>query len=281
MGVVRLRSSLSVSIAIHMALVLVWIAVLEKRPADVPKNITFLEIEQEPKNPRDDRANRRIVKTTPGEKVDVPAPNAFFGKRTQVVDRETVGERQNTFGAESNRKTQRFRQERLAEKMEKRELSRLGVAIIPDDKKVAHMQETDDRPWQVGETLSQEYVKGLKKSDRTALNTKEYVFYGYFERIRQRLDLAWTRALRDQLGKLYRGGRRLASDIDHTTRLLVTLDTGGDIIRVQVIEESGTRDLDDAAIKAFNKAGPFPNPPKGIVDAQGRVEIRWDFVLKT
>ena len=40
-------------------------------------------------------------------------------------------------------------------------------------------------------------------------------------------------------------------------------------------------DLDSAAVKALNRAGPYPNPPKGLLDANGNAQIRWDFVLKT
>ena len=33
-------------------------------------------------------------------------------------------------------------------------------------------------------------------------------------------------------------------------------------------------------MEAFQQAGPFPNPPKGMLDADGFVRIRWDFILK-
>ncbi len=69
--------------------------------------------------------------------------------------------------------------------------------------------------------------------------------------------------------------------MDYTTKLLVTLDHDGQIVKVQIMSQSGTRDLDDAAIKAFNDAGPFPNPPKGLVNNQGTIQVRWDFVLRT
>ena len=38
---------------------------------------------------------------------------------------------------------------------------------------------------------------------------------------------------------------------------------------------------DQYSVDAFQKAGPFPNPPKGIVEDDGFVRIRWDFILKT
>jgi protein TonB len=80
---------------------------------------------------------------------------------------------------------------------------------------------------------------------------------------------------------MYRAGRQLASDQDHITRTRVMLDARGHVLRVELIEPSGVVHLDDAAVEAFNKAGPFPNPPKGLISADGSVEILWDFVLKS
>ena len=51
-------------------------------------------------------------------------------------------------------------------------------------------------------------------------------------------------------------------------------------MKVQVLEDSGLRDLDEAAVDAFREAAPFPNPPQGIVEKDGTVKIRWDFVLE-
>jgi protein TonB len=49
---------------------------------------------------------------------------------------------------------------------------------------------------------------------------------------------------------------------------------------VQVVSDSGVRDLDQAAVEAFQEAAPFPNPPSGIVDSDGTIKIRWDFILE-
>ena len=78
-----------------------------------------------------------------------------------------------------------------------------------------------------------------------------------------------------------RSGRKLASEKNYITRLVVVLDRHGKIKAVKVLEESGARDLDDAAVDAFNRAGPFPNPPKGLVEKDGLIKIRWDFILQS
>jgi protein TonB len=69
--------------------------------------------------------------------------------------------------------------------------------------------------------------------------------------------------------------------MDHRTEIMVVLDPNGKIVQVEVIGESGTQSLDTAAVEAFNRAGPFPNPPRGLVGSDGRVRIKWEFILKT
>ena len=126
-----------------------------------------------------------------------------------------------------------------------------------------------------------QYIKGLKEGETSALNTKEFVFFSYFERVRRQLDQTWQPMVRSQIERIYKGGRHLATQTDFTTRTMITINSRGDIVRVQLLQESGALDLDDAAINALNKAGPYPNPPKGLLDADGKAQIRWDFVLKT
>ena len=75
-------------------------------------------------------------------------------------------------------------------------------------------------------------------------------------------------------------GRSIASDSNHITSLEIFLDEKGEIVDVSVNSPSGVRELDNAAIKTFNQAGPFPNPPKGMLK-QGKAKIKWSFVVNT
>ena len=78
----------------------------------------------------------------------------------------------------------------------------------------------------------------------------------------------------------YRQGRTIASAKDRVTQVLVTLNPEGELVKVEVLTQSGVMDLDSAAVEAFRQAAPFPNPPKGMVEADGTIKIRWDFVLE-
>lgn len=126
-----------------------------------------------------------------------------------------------------------------------------------------------------------DYLKDVDVGLETMLNTREFKYYSYYTRIRKQLSQHWEGKVRDRLSKLFKEGRApAATNKDRITKLMITLNDKGTLVRVQVLSDSGVKDLDDAAIDAFRSAAPFPNPPKGIVEQDGTVKIRWDFVLE-
>lgn len=294
MGVTRLRSTISVSLGLHVLFALLCALLISQRAAHLPPSITrWIEVEALPPSQLKSRENRetRVVQTTKAQKSEQAAPDAFLGEQTQTVDRQTVSRTQTVQSGSAKMAKPSQEQAKSQSQKESRtaavpvpSLGSLAAPILPKfSARTEQQQLANDR---VADEFGaagapSDYIQGMKESDHTALNTREFQFFGYFQRIRQRLDLAWGSVLKEHLIKFYRSGRRLASEMDHTTRVLVTMDQQGEITQVQVIQDSGTFELDDAAVKAFNRAGPFPNPPKGIVDASGKIQIRWDFVLKT
>lgn len=127
-----------------------------------------------------------------------------------------------------------------------------------------------------------DYIKDIDVGLETVLNTREFKYYSYYNRIRKQLAQHWEGRVRDKLSRLFKEGRApAATNRDRITKLMIVLNDKGTLVRVQVLSDSGVRDLDDAAIEAFRAAAPFPNPPKGIVEGDGTVKIRWDFVLET
>ncbi len=137
---------------------------------------------------------------------------------------------------------------------------------------------TGDGGSQVSQTL--DYIKNLDPGLETLLSTKEFVYYTYYARIRRQLNQYWGAKVREKLTHLYQQGRTIASSEDKVTKLLITLDKQGKLVKAQVIGDSGVHDLDEAAVEAFRAAAPFPNPPPGIVDPDGDIKIRWDFILE-
>lgn len=125
-----------------------------------------------------------------------------------------------------------------------------------------------------------DYMPDVNKGMQTLLSTREFVYYSYYSRIKEALRQHWEPTVREKVKIIYRQGRSIASVNDRVTQVLVTLSPTGELIKVEVLTHSGVEDLDAAAMEAFKDAAPFPNPPKGMVEADGTIKIRWDFVLE-
>lgn len=125
-------------------------------------------------------------------------------------------------------------------------------------------------------------IEGLDTSLKTALNTREYKYYGYYQRIKTQLNQYWQPSVKNKVSRLLTQGRTIATeDSNKITKLIIVLNDEGTLVKVQVLSESGVRDLDEAAVEAFRQAAPFPNPPKGLIETDGTIKIRWDFVVES
>lgn len=263
----KLQQPVVISLTIHALLVLCFLAInlYQRQSQNEVVEVQWLE-------PKESK-NRAIVKSDRGEEVTTPDQNAFLGEKNRHVNRQTVSKNTSL-------------NERATTKPK---LANLGVSLVPKSNTgIAKPGDQFKQNYsQFNQAIQEErpaggdFVKGFEEAAETALNTKEFVFYGYFQRIRQQLDQAWQPVLRKQIEGLFRRGRRLASEMEYLTRTVVVLNSRGEVVEVKVLEESGTRALDEAAVKAFNNAGPFPNPPGGLADSSGKIQIRWDFLLRT
>jgi len=133
-----------------------------------------------------------------------------------------------------------------------------------------------------GRTVSStnDHLEDVPLGDLTHLNTVEYKFYGYYHRIKQKLEGFWGRSVQEKAEALASEGRAIASEDEHITALRIVMNSSGEIVDVVVLGSSGVKELDDAAIESFNAAGPFPNPPKDLI-VDGRVTIEWGFVVNS
>ncbi len=120
----------------------------------------------------------------------------------------------------------------------------------------------------------------VQTGDRTVLSAREFRFYSYYHRIKETLRQYWKPNVERKLAMLWAKGARM-QETEVVTQVLVMLDEHGQVSKITRVTGSGFMELDEAAMDAFRQAAPFPNPPAGMVDPDGLVRIRWDFVLKT
>ena len=122
-----------------------------------------------------------------------------------------------------------------------------------------------------------DHLKDLDEGDGTYLSTREWKYASFFNRVKQSVSQEWSPTdqlrLRDPTGQIY-GGR------DRYTILTVTLDGTGRLKDAFVDKSSGLDFLDLEAVKAFERAQPFPNPPPGILATDQTVRFQFGFFLE-
>ncbi len=208
---------------------------------------------------------------------DTPENSKYLSQFNQRVVEETKAK---TTGAFQNDPAPQAQSQvpRQTKKSPRGELPKLKDLTPQWD--FAKAQNSDPSSTQGLGAQSDDHLKDVKDGPQTLLSTREFLYYSYYTRIKQRIRQFWEPGVRDKVKILYRSGRSIASAQDKITQLVVTLDASGQLVEISVITQSGVEDLDEAAIEAFRAAAPFPNPPKGMVEKDGRIRIRWDFILE-
>ncbi len=241
-----------------------------------------------------DNKKKQVVNSEESKIKKIPEDTKFLGKKSQVHDRQTKAKIVKSFneGGRGIEKALKGKKSQQASKPKKVSKAKSKMPTLSDLNAVQDLQmkkytkpsqsaaqgHKNGNEQKEGLASNNDYLEEVPLGDFTKLNTTEFKFYGFYFRIRQQLEQHWGSLLQDKAKILYKKRRRIASDAKITS-LKVTIDSKGNIVGVHLKSTSGVQELDDAAIESFNKAGPFPNPPKGML-VNGRAIIEWGFVVK-
>lgn len=121
-------------------------------------------------------------------------------------------------------------------------------------------------------------LSDVEEGTENLLNTDRFRFASFFNRVRDRVAEHWdpngVMARVDADGRTY--GRRTRKTLLH-----VKLTASGAIQKIDIVADSGVRELDKEAIRSFHQAAPFVNPPREMVDATtGLIEFDFLFILE-
>ena len=112
----------------------------------------------------------------------------------------------------------------------------------------------------------------VNTGEAVALNTKEFLYASYINQISQLVSFYYQQNL-DNLPR-----STVISKSQYTTVVDVTLGSNGALDAIGVSDESGSPPIDNCLVEAFKIAGPFPPPPAGLVDDDGRARLP-DFAM--
>lgn len=228
--------------------------------------------------------NKKQIVQSEESKIQEKKDQSFLSDKNRSFDRQTVSKKIDVFkkmalgNAVTSSLSKQKKDAKNPNKIKNIKLSDIGIS----SRNPASLQRRGSLNGDMAEfgvSATNDYVEEVKLGDFTHLNTVEYKYYGFFFRIRQKLEQFWGKSIHEKSQALFRSGRSIASQ-DYVTSLQVTLNVKGEIIRVKILGASGVKELDDAAVESFNNAGPFPNPPKDLL-VNGMATIEWGFVVKS
>lgn len=116
-----------------------------------------------------------------------------------------------------------------------------------------------------------------KAGDATLLNSREFLYADYFNKIRRMVNFWWSQNL-DNVGP--GDMNQPINKPSYRTAVQPVLDQEGHLVSVALLKTCGVTAFDKAVLEAWKSAAPFPRPPDALVqDGQAQL-IRFDFVLE-
>lgn len=280
-----LAGFLLLSILIHISAVGILQLTKDQRP---PRKSEVIEIEFLTDSTKDLK-QQLIEQDERALNDEIPDDKAYLGRHNQRVVKETKAAHHGDFKNAAGQGAAATQAE-AAPSPTKKPVAKSKVAegtlpSLGDLKpqfKPSLQRKYDDIPQGHGGDVSRtnDRLKDVESGLETMLNSREFVYYTYYQRIRSQIRQYWEPSIREKVRRIFAQGRTIASTRDHITRVIIVLDRTGALQKVQVVGESGVSDLDEAAVDAFRAAEPFPNPPQGLIERDGTIRIEWDFILE-
>lgn len=244
------------------------------------------------------KRSRQIVDSKEESKRKLQSTDSYLGKVDNQVLRETQAKQVSSFN-EAGVGQKDGQKSSISKKIENKKVKKISLTDLgtQPEKNLRELKEELEKE-RIAETSlpaqglengvlgkkglssSNDYLEEVELGDFTKLNTQEYEFYGFYHRIKQKLEQFWGRNLQEQMRKVLKAGRHIASEQSLLTALTIQLNARGEIVKIQVDSTSGIKELDTVAIDSFNEAGPFPNPPQKMLK-NGRATIKWGFAVET
>lgn len=245
----------------------------DEKPTEKPKDAKFVSkvdkaVEKETRAARHGEFQNKQTQESQAassQQFSPPPPQSAEDQATATATSESVTEEIKTF--ESGDMPVAQKQQEPVKKKAKT-VADLRPNTMQEMSQSSMMSQTSD------------YLKDVAIGAETHLNTREFLYYSYFNRIKKKLRQHWEPLVHAKVRSMVKRGREIASTGSLATRVIITLDESGQLRRVQVSTTSGLEDLDDAAVEALQEAAQFPNPPKDLV-REGFVTLNWDFILES
>lgn len=220
-----------------------------------------------------------VAKDPAKPKVDQVAPkNARYeSDRNQSVEKEMRGKNSdvvpNTSGSPEGKTVDASSKSKEASRLKQIPLSALSnfQGLPMPGPGPQHEREPELKRGRAGATADQNLNENLPEGAEAMLNTVESVYYTFYARIYDQIGPLWQSNVRSLISRKRFGVGGYLTQVD------VVFDSNGNYQQTQVLNSCGVQDFDQAVVAAWAKIPRFPNPPRSLIQPDGKIHMGWSF----
>jgi TonB family protein len=128
-------------------------------------------------------------------------------------------------------------------------------------------------------SLGTKLPNNIEIGSLTVLNTDQFTYYSFFERIENQVRFRWEQELFSTIKSMDPKELRQYPRKGALTVLEVVLDETGSVENIFLLGSSGLKPFDTAAAQAFIKAKQFMNPPIHLVDSDKKIRLQYQLLV--
>src|SRR5262249_2723088 len=117
------------------------------------------------------------------------------------------------------------------------------------------------------------FIPEVKPGNQPALNTRAAPFAAYIAKMHRSIHKLWGFGALEDWDEL--SSSSPLNNPNLSTTLEMVLNRDGTLDKVTVVRASGYLPFDAAAIDTAYNAGPYPDPPRAIRSANGKIYVHW------
>lgn len=268
------------SFAFHTLLILavVFLAPMlakQSQPTPIEISITSPTTPEKVKKPLPGRVVRNVMVP---ERLKAPEDETmarFFSENKQRVKQETQAAK---IGATENRSdlgvgdSGRKREQQKVTR-EERSKDKDGYRTVDISKELQELNRLNAGSSTIGTVLPND----VRVGSFTALNTDRHLYYSFYNRVDKAIYYRWETRVQRALDALGPAALVNLSNQNWTTHIEFLLDENGFVKKALIMKESGVVPFDASAVRAFEEAAVFPNPPKEMVQEDGYIHLKYSF----
>lgn len=220
---------------------------------------------------RDGENERTFLPTPPREKevTKQETKNSnFLSDQPQTFQKETIAQEIGNF---KNKKKQ------MAQKSKSLEIPKMDSSSGPNFLPIQDQKSSQEEE---GQSTINFQVPNLAKGEFTFLNSDFSTYASFYNRITPKIAYTWGNNI-DDIALFPHMREKLRKKLRWATRFELILDKLGHFNKIIIINSSGSEELDQAAVDSLRDAGPYLNPPTGMIEKDGMVHILGEFTVYT